>query len=310
VDPAGLVDPMALAVSVGAGVCGAVQPEVNSVLGIRLGSGLLAALVNFAVALLCAVAVISRRPATRRWLLEVRGWPVPAWTRAAGLGGAIVVLSGVTTVEELGVAVFSVAFFAGQLSFGLVVDRIGLSPGGRRPVTLARFAAVVIALVAVVIAQLDRPVGDLEPILVAFVVAAGAASALQAAGNGRITVAIGDPVAATTLNVVVGTAALATVTVVTMLAGGIDSPDWPTEPWLYVGGALGVTIVLALAAATAAIGVLRTTLAMLAAQLVGAFVVDWVAGDEAPTVGVLVAGALMVVAVALVRRGAPTPAAS
>jgi uncharacterized membrane protein YdcZ (DUF606 family) len=65
---------------------------------------------------------------------------------------------------------------------------------------------------------------------------------------------------------------------------------------------LGVSIVLALAAASAAIGVLRTTLAMLAAQLVGAFLVDWVRRDEAPTVGVLLGASLTVVAVLLVNR--------
>jgi transporter family-2 protein len=93
------------------------------------------------------------------------------------------------------------------------------------------------------------------------------------------------------------------------LSGNIDSPDWPTEPWLYAGGVLGVTVVLALAAATNAIGVLRTTIAMLAAQLVAAFVVDWVARDEAPTGGALAAAVLIVGAVLLVNRGRVAPAA-
>jgi transporter family-2 protein len=161
-------------------------------------------------------------------------------------------------------------------------------------------------MAAVGLAQAGRPVGEVDPAFVAFVVAAGAASALQSACNGRITSAIGDPVAATALNVVVGTSCLAAITAAVALTGGLDRPTWPTEPWLYVGGVLGVTIVLALAAATAAIGVLRTTLAMLAAQLVGAFVVDWVARDEAPTAGAVAAALLIVVAVSLVNRGKET----
>ena len=64
-----------------------------------------------------------------------------------------------------------------------------------------------------------------------------------------------------------------------------------------------MSIVLTLAMATAAIGVLRATLAMLAAQLVTAFLVDWVARDEAPTSGAIVAALLIVVAVTLVNRG-------
>ena len=69
-----------------------------------------------------------------------------------------------------------------------------------------------------------------------------------------------------------------------------------------------MTIVLALAAATHAIGVLRTTIAMLAAQLVTAFVVDWVAHDEAPTGGAIAAAVLIVLAVLLVNRARAAPA--
>jgi transporter family-2 protein len=227
---------------------------------------------------------------------------VPRWTFLAGLGGVIVVLSGVITIETLGVAVFSVAFFAGQMTSGMLVDRFGVAPGEPRPITRTRVGAVALASVAVVLSQLGQPVGDVAPALVAFVVGAGAASALQAACNARITAAIGDPMAATTVNVVVGTMCLAAIALSGALGGVIDGPRWPSDLWLYLGGVLGVSIVLALAAASAAIGVLRTTLAMLAAQLVGAFVVDWVARDEAPTAGVLVGAALTVVAVLLVNR--------
>lgn len=298
----------AVGISLGAGVCGALQPNINAALGDRLGSSLLAALVNFCVALLVAAAVVSRRRATRRHLAGVATWPAPRWTRAAGLGGAIVVLSGVITVERLGIAVFSIAFFAGQMTAGMLVDRLGIAPGGRRPITAARIVSVVLAMTAVGLAQLGRPVGELAPGFVVFVVLAGVASALQSAANGRITSAIGDPVAATGLNVMVGTAGLGLFVAGTALTGGIDASSWPSQPWLYLGGLLGVTIVLALAAATSAIGVLRTTIAMLAAQLVAAFVVDWVVRDVAPSAGAIAAAVLIVLAVSVVNRRAPTPA--
>jgi transporter family-2 protein len=301
----GAPDPTrAIAISLGAGLCGAIQPDVNAALGDRLGSSLLAALVNFLVALLVATAVVSRRPGTRHHLAAVADWPAPWWTRAAGLGGVLVVLAGVVTVERLGIAVFSIAFFAGQMTFGLAVDRLGIAPGGRRPITRARIGAVVLAMTAVGLAQTGRPFGEIAPAFVVFVVAAGAASALQSACNGRITSAIGDPVAATALNVAVGTLCLVSIAGGLALAGDLDPPQWPTQPWLYAGGVLGVTIVLALAAATSAIGVLRTTLAMLAAQLISAFMVDWVARDETPTVGAIAAAVLIVLAVSLVNRGA------
>jgi transporter family-2 protein len=292
----------ALVVAVAAGVCGAIQPKINAELGSRAGSALAAALVNFTVALTLVVVAVALRPDTRRRLAAIRTWPVPRWTLTAGLGGVVIVVAGAVAVATIGVAVFSVAFFAGQIAFGLLVDRIGLGPGGRRPVTPARIQAVALAVAAVVLAQVGRPVGDLAPGLVALVVAAGAAFALQSAFNGRITLATRDPIAATAVNVAVGTAALVAIVGVAALVGDLGPLHWPADAWLYTGGALGVTVVFSLALATAVLGVLRATLAMLAAQMIAAFAVDWMVLDEVPTVGVIVGALLIVVAVAIVGR--------
>lgn len=299
----------AVVVALLAGVFGAIQPKINSVLGVRTGSALVASLVNFSVALVVVVVALSVRPATRRRLAAIRTWPVPRWTLTAGLGGAIVVLAGVVAVETIGVALFSVAFFAGQIACGLLVDRFGVGPGGQRPVTPARFQAAVLAIAAVVLAQAGRPVGDFAPALVLFVVASGAAVAFQSAFNGRITTATGDPVTATAVNVTVGTAALGSLVLALAVTGVIGSVTWPAQPWLYSGGLLGITIVLSLAVATAALGVFRATVTMLAAQLVAAFAVDWVVAEQRPARGVVAGGLLIVAAVALVgRRTAATPA--
>jgi bacterial/archaeal transporter family-2 protein len=292
----------AVVISVGAGVCGAIQPKINAELGSRAGSALAAALVNFTVALMFVVVAVLLRPATRRRLVGVRTWPVPRWTLTAGLGGVVIVVAGAVAVGTLGVAIFSVAFFAGQIAFGLLVDRLGLGPGGRRPITRARLQAVALAVAAVVLAQIGRPVGELAPGLVALVVAAGAAFAFQSAFNGRIAAATRDPVAATAVNVTVGTAALVAIVGVLALGGSLGPLEWPSEPWLYTGGALGVTVVLSLAIATAALGVLRATLAMLAAQMITAFAVDWTVLHEPPTAGVVAGAFLIVMAVAIVGR--------
>jgi len=294
-----------VAVALAAGVLGAIQPEVNAELGDRLGSALVASLVNFAVALAVTAVVVAFRPGTKGRLRRLGSWPVPHWTLTAGFGGAIVVLAGAVAVDTIGVAIFSVAFFAGQITFGLLVDRLGVSPGGVRPVTAPRVQAVVLAAVAVVLAQTGQPVGDFAPGLVAFSVVAGAAVAFQSAFNGRIASATGDAVAATAVNVTVGTIALAVIVGGLTAAGELGALDWPGEPLLYSGGALGAAIVLSLAAASAALGVLRATLTMLGAQLLAAFAVDWVARGDAPTAGVVAGGVLIVAAVALVGRRAP-----
>ena len=72
----------AAAIAMGAGVFGAIQPEINSELGSRLGSSLVAAFINFGVAFLVALLVLSRRPSTRRTSLacrrgRCRGGPSP-----------------------------------------------------------------------------------------------------------------------------------------------------------------------------------------------------------------------------------------
>ncbi|HUF83192.1 MAG TPA: DMT family transporter [Acidimicrobiia bacterium] len=298
--PAGA--PPAVAVALVAGAFGAIQPKINAELGTRVGSTLLASLVNFAAALVVVAIALSLRPGTRRLLRQLRSWQVPRWTLTAGLGGALIVIAGALAVETIGVAIFSVAFFAGQITFGVLVDRIGIAPGGRRPVSTARLQAALVAVVAVVVSQIGRPVGEFEPALVALVVVAGAAVAFQSAFNGRITMATGDPIAATAVNVVVGLVALAAIVAAVTVTGHVDTPRWPAEPWLYAGGILGVSIVLSLAIATAVLGVLRATLVMLAAQLVTAFVVDWAVDHDAPTPGVIAGAALIVTAAALVRR--------
>ncbi len=301
---------IALAVGVGAGVCGAIQPKINAVLADRVGSALLASLVNFSIAFVCVLIVLALRPTTRRTLRGLPDWPVPRWTLSAGLGGAIIVMAGTLAVETIGVAVFSVAFFAGQITFGLIVDRLGVGPGGVRAVTAARLQAAVIAIAAVVISQVGRPVGEFAPLLVVFVVSAGAAFAFQSAFNGRITAAVRDPFAATAVNVTVGLIALALIVVGSVRGGLVDAWRWPAQPWMYLGGALGLTVVLSLAFTTPVLGVFRATLAMLAAQLVTAFVVDWLVQRTAPRAGVVIGSVLIVGAVALVGRARSVPDSS
>ena len=290
-----------------AGVLGAVQPKINAVLADRLDAVVLAALVNFLAAATGGYVALAFRPRTRAALRAIRTWPVPRWTFLAGLGGVGVVLAGAFTVETIGVAIFSVAFYAGQLTAGLVVDRLGVGAGGVRPIEVARLQAAGLALLAVGVSQLGRPLGDFAPALVGLVLLAGGASAFQAAANGRIAGALRDPVAPTAVNVTVGTAALVLVVGTLAATGNLAGPSWPAVPedgWLYLGGFLGVTIVLSMAIAAAALGVLRATLSMLAAQLVAALLVDAAVTGDPPTAGVVAGAGLIIAAVVRLSRSA------
>ena len=60
------------------------------------------------------------------------------WQLLGGLGGALFVASQSITVATLGVALFTVCVVAGQTGNSLLVDRLGLGPGGRARITVAR----------------------------------------------------------------------------------------------------------------------------------------------------------------------------
>jgi bacterial/archaeal transporter family-2 protein len=72
-------------------------------------------------------------------------------------------------------------------------------------------------------------------------------------------------------NFVVGTSALLIVVVAT---GEFSISSWPTTPWLYLGGPLGVVYILVGAATVRALGVLRFVLGAVAGQLLSAVVID------------------------------------
>lgn len=109
---------------------------------------------------------------------------------------------------------------------------------------------------------------------------AGAAVAFQAAFNGRVSVATGQPTVAAFVNFCVGLAALLVVLVVQRAVRGDvfnALPDPAEQPWLYSGGLMGLIFVVGSAWSVRALGVLLLTLLVIAGSLIGAVVVDLVA---------------------------------
>lgn len=296
---------LALAAAGLSGALVAVQQRLNGELGQALGSALLAALVSFAVGLVCVAAAVLLRPAGRRAWREVRR--VPLWQRLGGLGGATLVAAGAAATPRIGVALLTVGLVAGQTGGGLLVDRLGLAPGGRRPVTPQRAAAAALCLVAVAVGVLGRGAGTVEPVLLSLVVLAGLLVAAQQAVNGRVRATTGDAAVATLVNFAVGTAALVAAVVLAAVVGHPPSPDWPGahDAHLYLGGALGAGFVAMAAVVVRVLGVLRLGLAVVAGQLLGAVLIDLLAPAEGAelrattVVGVL----LTLVAVAVSGRG-------
>ncbi len=303
-----------VAFAVGAVV--AVQGRINGEVGDLTGSGLLAAAVNFSVGLAILVVVVAGRRVTRdalRRLPSLVGPQLPWWTLTGGVGGAIYVTGQSTTVAVLGVALFTVATVAGSTGAGLAVDKVGLGPGGPVAVTAWRMVAAALAVVAVWVGSGGRdPAGSVSIPFLLLALAAGAAGAVQVGLNGRVSVATGQPLVATLVNFTVGLAVLLGVVAVQALvdpeAAGTLEPLWD-EPWLLVGGAMGVLFVAGSAWSVRALGVLLLSLVVLAGTLVGAVVVDLVVPTEGATVnGYLLAGIALTfasVGLAVVRRRRP-----
>jgi transporter family-2 protein len=282
----------ALGVASVGGVASALQSAANAELGERVGNASFGAVVNVVSGSAIVLVGLLVLPSMRQGLRALRGSGLPWWAYLGGLGGGMFVTVATYVVPVVGVAVFTIAQVTGNSLGGLAVDRAGLAPAGRLPLTRPRVAGAALGVTAVALAQVDRPVGDLAVGMLALGVLGGAAVAIQSALNGRVSAA-STTSAGTAVNF--ATAAPAVLTAATLL--GAFASGWSTRLphhwYLYIGGTLGVVIVVCLLVSVRTVGVLRTGLSVVAGQLATALVLD------APRPPLLLAAALTVLAVAV-----------
>ena len=298
-------------------ICGAgiaLQSRINGELGSRLGDGVTAAVISFGSGLLILIVAMAIAPVGRRGLRRVvaavRGRELPWWYVAGGAAGAFLVLSQGVAAAVLGVALFTVAVVAGQTVSGLVLDRVGLGPGGRRPITPARLAGALIALGAVTWAVSSQFGGGVPVWLMLLPLIAGLGLGWQQAVNGQVRVVASSALTATFINFTVGTTVLLVLMAIDWSIRGLPNP-LPAEPWLYAGGAIGCVFIAAAALLVRVTGVLLLGLATVAGQLVTALLLDVLAPTTSQPVAASTIGgtllALVAVAVASVRWGRRRP---
>ena len=297
--------PRAVAVTILAGGAISLQSYMNGRLGKEVGSATIAAAINNMVAFVATLAIVVAIGALPRARARLRalGRP-PAWYFLGGLGGAALVLVSAVAAPEVGVALLTVALVCGSTGGSLPVDAAGLGPAGRRPITPPRVAGVLLAVTATALAALGAR-GNPNMLLLALALAAGLGMSLQAAANGQLAHATGEPWAASLVNVSVGFLALGIVAIVTLATSSLD--HFPGNPLLYAGGLLGAFVVVVGATAVATLGVLRLGLAMVAGQMTGALVVDLIAPapGEAVTAVTVIGVVLTMVAVVISGRAQP-----
>ncbi|MGW4500225.1 DMT family transporter [Micromonospora sp. NPDC004336] len=298
------------------GVAVAVQSRINGELGVRLADGIAAAVVSFGVGLLVLLVLVPATPGGRRGLVALRAalaeGTLRPWQCLGGVCGAFLVATQGLTVGTLGVAVFTVAVVAGQSGSSLAVDRAGIGPNGRQPVTAQRLAGAALTVVAVLLAVGDR-LGDPGALGLALLpLLAGVAIAWQQAVNGRVRMAAGSALTATLVNFSVGTTALLVTFAVDVAVRGWPAGELPSEPWFYLGGPIGIVFIAIAAAIVRFTGVLLLGLASIAGQIVGAVLLDLLLPTAAsrPSLTALLGAALTMVAVLVAALAPSAPRAS
>lgn len=270
-----------LPVAVATGLVIPLQGRINGALGATLDDGIAAAVVSFNTGLLLITAISLATPKGRaglqRIIPAVRNRSFPRFYVMAGAIGALFVFAQSFTVALLGVALFTVAAVTGQTLSGLLVDRMGIGPGGKRSITGVRVIGSVLTVAAVAWAVSPRFGGDADiaslvlPVLLPL--AAGFFMSFQQAMNGTATVHYGTPIAATLVNFIAGSAILWIAWLIKLAVAGPGNP-LPSEWWYYLGGPMGCLFIGLAALLVRSLGVLITGLGMIAGQLVGSLVLD------------------------------------
>ena len=284
---------------------------MNGQLALHIGNGLEAAVYSFGSGLIIlTILLLAQRP-MREGLGRVRGalrsGDLRWWQVIGGFLGAYFVAVQSFTVPVLGVAIFMVAIVAGQSGNSLLVDRAGLGPAGKQPITAQRAVSAAIAVIAVAVAVSDRvSSGSISVLAVVFALSAGVVIAVQSAINGRVARVAQHPMSATFLNFAMGSVGLVAAFATMWVLSDLDpSALWGAPWWAYLGGAVGIVFIAIAVWVVPIVGVLVYALTSIAGQLFGALLLDFVA----PTPGTeivwnLFAGVFLAfVAVLVAARG-------
>ena len=273
----------------------ALQARANGELSHRLNNGLEAALVSFGSGLIIIAVITAFNPAIKEGIRNLRAAvankEIAQWKLLAGaLGGSFVAIQ-THIVPLIGVAIYSVASIAGQTAMSLIVDRIGLTGGGKKLISKRRVAAAVLTVLAVFVSVFDRiDAKNLSLFAVVLGCIAGAVVGVQRALNGQINEHSHQSFTTSLLNFITGTSLLVILIFGGVLIGKIELVPLPAGPWwIYTGGVIGVIYIAFTSTIVQHLGVLTFTLFSVGGQLVGSLVIDLIS----PTNGVNVSAYLV-----------------
>jgi transporter family-2 protein len=273
----------------------ALQARANGELSHRLDNGLQAALVSFSSGLLIILLITPFSPHIKEGIKNLRtavaNKEIARWKLFAGaLGGSFVAIQ-TQIVPLIGVAIYSVASIAGQTAMSLVVDRIGLTGGGKKLISPRRVIAAALTVLAVLVSVWDRiDASNLSMLAVTAGCIAGAVVGVQRALNGQINEHSHQSFTTSLLNFITGTTFLVILILVGVVLGHNELSPLPAGPWwIYTGGVIGVIYIAFTSTIVQHLGVLTFTLFSVGGQLAASLVIDLVS----PTDGVSVSAYLI-----------------
>jgi transporter family-2 protein len=291
------------------GVMIALQARANGELSHRLDSGLQAALISFSSGLLILLVVTPFSPHIKEGIGNFRGAiarkELARWKLFAGaLGGSFVAFQS-QIVPLIGVAIFSVASIAGQTAMSLVVDRIGLTGGGKKLISVRRVLAAFLTVIAVLVSVWDRiDANNLSIFAVSTGCIAGAIVAVQRALNGEINEYSHQSFATSLLNFATGATFLLLVIITAVIIGIVDLSPLPAGPWwIYTGGVIGVIYIAFTSTIVQHLGVLTFTLFSVGGQLAGSLIIDLVSPTDGVSVGAYLVTGLAMTYVGVIAGG-------
>jgi len=278
----------------------ALQARANGELSHQLNNGLQAALVSFSSGLLIIFVITLFNSKIKEGIKKLRhsvsNKEIARWKLFAGaLGGSFVAIQ-TQVVPLIGVAIYSVASIAGQTAMSLIVDRIGLTGGGKKLISPRRVLAAVLTVLAVLVSVWDRiDANNLSMLAVTAGGIAGAIVGIQRALNGQINEHSQQSFTTSLLNFMTGTAFLLVLIVAGLLLGRNELSPLPSGPWwIYTGGVIGVIYIAFTSTIVQHLGVLTFTLFSVGGQLVGSLIIDLVSPTEGVSVSAyLVTGIVM-----------------
>jgi len=287
----------------------AAQARANGELSYRMGNPIEAALVSFGSGLIIISLVTAFSPAikngARNLRVAVKRKEIPIWTLFAGMLGGSFVAVQTQIVPIIGVAIYSVASIAGQTAASLVVDRIGLTGGGKKKITIRRVAAAGVTVLAVLISVLDRiEANNLSIMAVLFGFFAGAIVGVQRALNGQINESTHQSFTTSLLNFIMGTTFLVIFLGIGMLINRAEIVSLPAGPWwMYTGGTIGVIYIAFTSTIVQHLGVLTFTLISVGGQLVGSLLIDFYSPTEGVNVSVYLVTAIVMTYLGVIVGG-------